>query len=71
VLAVLDAETLENDYSKALRALEESKLNYEASKTLYSEGAISKEALIKAENTYENDKNNVNTYNVSDKTNIK
>lgn len=71
VLAVLDAETLQGDYRKAVRALEESKFKFEASKQLYNEGAISKEEYIKSENAYENDKITVSSYDVFDKTNIK
>ena len=71
VLAILDSETLEDEYKKAVRALEESKFNYEASKVLYEEGAISKEEFIRAENTYENDRLSVSSFDINDKTQIK
>ena len=71
VLAVLDAKELEDDYQKAVTSLKQSKFNYEASKTLYEEGAISKEDFIKAENQYENDRITVNSFNIADKVNIK
>jgi len=72
VLAVLDAEALQNDYQKAARALEESKFNYDASKELYQQGAISEEEYLKAKNAYENDQNSLSTSSdVYDKTKIK
>ncbi len=70
-LAVLDSEDLQDDYQKSLTALNESKFNYEASKSLYEEGAISKEEFIKAENQYQTDKITLNSYNIADKVNIK
>ena len=71
VLAVLDAGTLKDEYNKAVRALESSKFNYEASKLLYDEGAISKEEYLRSKNAYENDKTTVSSFQISDKTNIK
>lgn len=71
VLAVLDADTLQNDYAKAASALEVSRFDYESSKQLYEEGAISKEDFLKAQSTYESDRNTLDSLNVSDKTNIK
>ena len=71
VLAVLDAEELQDDYQKAVTALNQSKFNYEASKSLYEEGAISKEDFIKAENLYQTDKITLDSYNIADKVNIK
>ncbi|QOX63610.1 efflux RND transporter periplasmic adaptor subunit [Anoxybacterium hadale] len=71
VLAVLDSKDLEDDYQKAQTALNQSKFNYEAAKSLYEEGAISKEDFVKAENTYKSDQITVNSYNISDKVNIK
>ena len=71
VLAVLDAEALEIDYQKAANSLAVSKFNYEASKTLYEEGAISKEEFLKSKNAYENDQSTLNSFDVQDKINIK
>lgn len=71
VLAVLDAGTLQDDYNKSVRALEQSKFNYEASKLLYEEGAISKEEYLRSKNAYENDRTTVSSYDMADKTNIK
>ena len=71
VLAVLDSEELQDDYQKAVTALNQSKFNYEASKNLYEEGAISKEDFIKAENLYQTDKITLDSYNIADKVNIK
>lgn len=71
VLAVLDAEDLQDDYQKASTALKESKFNYEASKNLYEQGAISKEAYLRAQSQYENDKITLDSLNIADKINIK
>lgn len=71
VLAVLDSEELQDDYKKALTALEESKFNYESSKSLYEEGAISKEEYLKAKSLYETDQLTVDSLNIADKVNIK
>lgn len=71
VLAVLDSKDLEDDYQKAQTALNQSKFNYEAAKSLYEEGAISKEDFVKAENSYKSDQITVNSFNISDKVNIK
>jgi len=71
VLAVLDSEDLQDDYQKAATSLKESKFNYEASKKLYEEGAISKEELLKAESLYETDRLSVDSLNIADKVNIK
>lgn len=71
VLAVLDSEDLQDDYQKAVTALNESKFNYEASKGLYEQGAISKEEFIKAENQYQTDKITLDSYNIAEKVNIK
>lgn len=71
VLAVLDSKDLQDDYQKAMTTLKNSKFNYESSKSLYSEGAISKEDYLKAETQYENDKLTVDSLNIADKVNIK
>lgn len=71
ILAVLDAEDLKDDYQKTLTALNQSKFNYEATKTLYEQGAASKEEFIKAQNQYEADRITLNAYNIADKVNIK
>lgn len=71
VLAVLDAEDLQDDYQKAATALKTSKFNYEASKMLYEEGAISQEEFLKSQSQYENDKITLNSFNIADKVNIK
>ena len=71
VLAVLDSEDLQDDYQKASTALKESKFNYEASKALYEQGAISKEAYLRAQSQYENDRITLNSFNIADKVNIK
>lgn len=71
VLAILDSESLQDDYQKAVRALEESKFNYDASKVLYEEGAISREEYIRAENAYKNDQLTVSSFDIQDKTQIK
>ncbi len=71
VLAVLDSEELQDDYQKAASALNESRFKYEAAKSLYEEGAISKEEFIRAENAYKSDRITVDSLNVADKVNIK
>ena len=71
VLAVLDSEDLQDDYQKAATALRESKFNYEASKNLYEEGAISKEEFLRAQSQYESDKITLDAFNIEDKVNIK
>lgn len=71
VLAVLDSEELQDDYQKASTALKTSKFNYEASKMLYEEGAISQEEFLKAQSQYENDKITLDSLNIADKVNIK
>lgn len=71
VLAVLDSKELQDDYQKALTALNESKFNYESAKSLYEQGAISKEEYLKAESLYQTDKLTVNSLNIADKVNIK
>jgi HlyD family secretion protein len=71
VLAVLDGKTLEGDYKKALKAFEESRFNYEASLTLYNEGAISKAEYMRAKTAYENDQITLNSFNISDSINIR
>jgi RND family efflux transporter MFP subunit len=71
VLAVLDSKELQDDYQKALTALNESKFNYESAKSLYEQGAISKEEYLKAESLYKTDKLTVDSLNISDKINIK
>ncbi|MGI6734154.1 MAG: efflux RND transporter periplasmic adaptor subunit [Anaerovoracaceae bacterium] len=71
VLAVLDGEALQDEYRKAVKALEESRFNYEASKRLYEEGAISQAEYIRAKNAYENDQITVNSFDISEKTNIR
>jgi RND family efflux transporter, MFP subunit len=71
VLAVLDSKELQDDYQKALTSLKNSQFNYESSKNLYEEGAISKEEYLKAESEYQNDKLTVDSLNITDKVNIK
>ncbi len=71
ILAVLDSEDLQDDYQKASTALKESKFNYEASKNLYEQGAISKEAYLRTQSQYENDKITLDSFNIADKVNIK
>lgn len=71
VLAVLDSDDLQDDYQKAATALKESKFNYEASKSLYEQGAISKEAYLRAQSQYENDRITLDSFNIADKVNIK
>jgi len=71
VLAILDAEELQREYQKAANALKDSKFNYEASKKLYEEGAISREAFLQAQNRYENDRITLESFDITDKVNIK
>ncbi|HWQ78252.1 MAG TPA: efflux RND transporter periplasmic adaptor subunit [Anaerovoracaceae bacterium] len=71
VLAVLDSEDLQDDYQKAANALKDSQFNYESSKKLYEEGAISKEAYLQAQSQYENDRITLASFNIADKVNIK
>lgn len=71
ILAVLDSDDLQDDYQKAATALRESKFNYEASKNLYEQGAISKEAYLRAQSQYENDRITLDSFNIADKVNIK
>lgn len=71
VLAVLDAKELQDDYQKAVTALNQSKFNYESAKSLYNEGAISKEEYLKAESLYTTDRLTVDSLNIADKINIK
>ncbi|WP_051280288.1 efflux RND transporter periplasmic adaptor subunit [Anaerovorax odorimutans] len=71
VLAVLDSESVEADYNKARKNLEQSKFKYDASQTLYSQGAISEEDLISARTTYENDKITVDSFDELAQTQIK
>jgi len=71
ILAVLDSEDLQDDYQKASTALRESKFNYEASKNLYEQGAISKEAYLRAQSQYESDRITLDSFNIADKVNIK
>lgn len=71
VLAVLDSKDLQDDYQKAITALNQSKFNYESAKNLYNEGAISKEEYLKAESMYTTDKLTVDSLNIADKVNIK
>lgn len=71
VLAVLDSKELQDDYQKALTALQDSKFSYESAKILYEEGAISKEEYLKAQSLYDTDKLTVNSLNIADKVNIK
>jgi HlyD family secretion protein len=71
VLAVLDGGALQDEYRKAAKALEESRFNYEASRQLYEEGAISQAEYIRAKNAYENDQITVNSFDISEKTNIR
>ncbi len=71
VLAVLDSKDLQDDYQRAATALNQSKFNYEASKTLYEEGAISKEEYLRAQSQYESDRVTLNSLNITDKVNIK
>ncbi len=71
VLAVLDGDNLKSDYNKAVKALEASRFNYEASQLLYEEGAISQSEYIRAKNAYESDQLTVSSFNIAEKTNIK
>ena len=71
VLAILDDEALQDEYRKALKALEQSRFNYEASQRLYEEGAISKAEYIRAKSAYEGDQITVNSFDISEKTNIR
>lgn len=71
ILAVLDAEDLKDDYEKAATALKQSKFNYEASKSLYEEGAISREEYLRAQSQYESDRITLDSLNIADKINIK
>ncbi|MDD3169055.1 MAG: efflux RND transporter periplasmic adaptor subunit [Eubacteriales bacterium] len=71
VLAVLDSKDLQDDYQKAAAALKASKFNYESSKNLYEQGAISKEDFLRAESLYQTDKLTVESLNIADKVNIK
>lgn len=71
VLAILDSEELQDDYQKAVNSLKDSKFSYEASKKLYEEGAISREAYLQAQNRYENDRITLESFNIADKVNIK
>lgn len=71
VLAVLDAEDLEDDYQKALTAYNASKFNYDSSKMLFEEGAISKDEYLRAQSQYENDRITLDSFNIQDKVNIK
>jgi multidrug efflux pump subunit AcrA (membrane-fusion protein) len=71
VLAVLDSEDLQDDYQKASTALKQSKFNYEASKNLYEQGAISREEFLRAESQYESDRVTLDSLNIADKINIK
>ena len=70
-LAVLDSKELQDDYQKAITTLNQSKFNYESAKSLYEEGAISKEEYLKAESLYTTDKLTVDSLNIADKINIK
>ena len=67
----MDSDELQDGYQKALSALNESKFSYEAAKSLYAEGAISKEEYVKAETLYNNDRITVDAYDIADKVNIK
>ena len=71
VLAVLDSDSLQDDYEKAATALKSSKFKYEASKTLYEEGAISKEEFVRAQSQYDSDRITLDSFNIADKVNIK
>ena len=71
ILAVLDAKDLQDDYQKALNALRQSKFDYENAKSLYAEGAISKDDYMTAESQYNTDRLTVDSLNISDKVNIK
>lgn len=71
VLAVLDSEDLQDDYQRAATALKESKFNYEASKHLYEEGAVSKEEFLRAQSQYESDRVTLESLDINDKVNIK
>jgi HlyD family secretion protein len=71
VLAILDSEDLQDDYQKAVTALNESKFNYEAYKRLYEEGAVSKEDFLRVQSQYERDKVTLDSLNIAEKINIK
>lgn len=70
-LAVLDSTSVVADYNKAVNNLEQSKFQYEASKTLYEEGAISLDELRKSELAFENDTISVSTFNKTDQSTVK
>lgn len=71
LLATLDGDSIKSDYNKAVNSLNQSKFQYDASQSLYAEGAISQEELIRARTTYENDSTTVNSFSNMDQTNVK
>lgn len=71
LLATLDTKDLQREYQKAANALSDSKFAYDSSKQLYEQGAISEKEYINAKNAYQGDLISLQSYNVSDKTNIK
>ena len=71
ILATLESDDTQDSLAKAQLALSDSKRGYEISKTLYEEGAISKEEYLKAKTAYEADKLTVQSINNGDDKNIK
>lgn len=71
VLATLDGKSMRDEYQKAVKALEESRYNFESAQLLYDEGAISKTEYIRAKSAYENDNITVSAFDISEKINIK
>lgn len=71
VLAVLDGKELQDEYQKAAKALEESRFNYEACRSLYEEGAIPKAEYISAKNAYESSLITIKSFDIAEKTKIR
>ena len=71
LLATLDTKDLQREYQKAAKTLADSKFAYDSAKQLYGQGAISEKEYINAKNAYEGDLISLQSYDVSDKTNIK
>lgn len=62
VLATLDGGTAQADYNKAVKTLEQSKFEYDAAQSLFDQGAVSREELLKAKTAFENDSITVSSY---------
>lgn len=71
ILATLDADSIQAEYSKNQKQLEQSKFQYDAAQSLFAEGAISQEDLLKAKTTYENDSITVSSFRGLEQTQIK